>query len=440
MLGQSAITGTTATALAASVEAAIREGRLRPGQQLPPIRSLAAARAVSPMTVASAYRELRRRGLLVASGRRGTRVAERPPLPVGRGVRVPPGTRDLASGNPDPELFPPLADAVARIDLTPPLYLEDDGKLPALVELARRQLAADGIATSAVAVVGGAHDGIERVLAAHLRPGDSVAVEDPGFVRTFDLLRPLGLHLEPVGLDEFGPRADELERALDRGARAVIITPRAQNPSGAALDAERAVELRTLLGAHEDVLVVEDDHAVGVAGTPAFTVCAADRPNWATIRSVSKSLGPDLRLAVVVGDTTTIARVEGRQLLGTGWVSRLLQQIVVAYWSDPATQEWLERAEQTYTARRLLLIDALREHGIKAYGRSGLNVLIPVAEEATVVGTLLQRGWTVQAMERWRFASPAAVRVTTATLGPEEAERLAADVAAAVTWRSGLSA
>jgi DNA-binding transcriptional MocR family regulator len=430
------IRGSTAGEIATSVEAAIRDGRLVPGAQLPTIRALAGELGVSPMTAASAYRELRRRGLVLAAGRLGTRVAPRPPLPVRAPISIPAGVRDLASGNPDPELLPSLADALAGIDAAPRLYVEE-GKLPVLVEHATGQFAADGIAVPALAVVGGALDGVERVLQAHLRPGDRVAVEDPGFVRAYDLLRPLGLYLDAVGVDEQGMRPEELEAALGRGARAVILTPRAQNPTGAALDERRAGELRALLDARPGVLVVEDDHAAGVAGSPAFTVCSHERPNWATVRSVSKSLGPDLRLAVLAGDATTIARVEGRQLLGTGWVSGLLQQVVAAHWSDPATRKRLERAEDTYTARRQALLEALAAHGIAAYGRSGLNVWVPVAEEAPVVATLLQHGWAVTATERWRLASPPAIRITSATLEPAESARLAADLGDALATRAG---
>jgi DNA-binding transcriptional MocR family regulator len=425
------ISGTTAVGIAASVEAAIREGQLVPGARLPTIRALATSLGVSSMTVASAYRELSRRGLVVAAGRRGTRVVDRPPLPVRTRILVPPGTRDLATGNPDLELLPSLADALARVDTSGRLALAE-GKLPALVELAASRFASDGIGTSGVAVVGGALDGIERILLAHLRPGDRVAVEDPGFVRAYDLLRPLGLVLEPFRLDEVGPLPDELEHALERGARAVILTPRAQNPTGAALDEKRAIELRELLTARPDVLVIEDDHADGIAGTPAFTVCNPGRPRWATVRSVSKSLGPNIRLAVIAGDATTLARVEGRQLIGPGWVSQILQQIVVAFWSDPVTLVELARTEQTYTERRNRLVQELAVRGIRAHGRSGLNVWIPAPDESALVAALLHRGWAVTGLERWRLHSEPAVRITTATLQPQDAPRLADDILAAL--------
>jgi DNA-binding transcriptional MocR family regulator len=433
---QSSISGGSAGEIARSVETAIQREALRPGDQLPTIRALAAQLGVSPMTVVSAYRTLRQRGLLTAAGRRGTRVSARPPLSVRTGISVPAGARDLATGNPDPELLPPLAKALERVDTSPRLYLEE-GKLAALVERAEARFAADGIAPPAMAFVGGALDGIERVLNAHLRAGDSVAVEDPGFVRAYDLLRPLGLNLEPLELDDFGPRPAEFERALARGARAAIVTPRAQNPTGAALDAQRAGELRDLLSKHRDVVVIEDDHAADVAGAPALTICDPARPNWATIRSVSKSLGPDLRFAVLAGDATTVSRVEGRQLLGTGWVSRIIQQIVLAFWSDPEIEQQLKAAEQIYVARRLALIEALAAHGIAAHGRSGLNVFVPVAEETTAAAALLQRGWAVLACERWRLNAPPAIRITTATLNVDEADDVAADLAAGLEPRAG---
>jgi DNA-binding transcriptional MocR family regulator len=429
------ITGRSASAIAASVETEIRESRLEPGSALPTVRELAGRLRVSPTTVAAAYQRLRLRGLVAGQGRRGTRVSHRPPLPTRSPGPASAALRNLADGNPDPRLLPRLP--VLRPDPAVRLYGER-AALPELVEHARKGLAADGIAGE-VAVVSGGLDGIERVLQAHLAPGDRVAVEDPGFTGVLDLVSALGLAVEPVALDERGALPDDLDRALRERVRAVVLTPRAQNPTGAAMSAERARELRSVLDRRPEVLVVEDDHAGPVAGAPAVSVCP--RPSrWAVVRSVSKFLGPDLRLAIFAGDAVTVARVEGRQRLGMGWVSHVLQRAVLVLWSDRRVTGRFAKAAEAYATRRQALISALARRGIAAHGRSGLNVWIPVAEEAAAVAALAERGWAVRAGEPYRTRTSPAIRVTVATLRPPEAERFADDLAASVRSTRAASA
>src|SRR5207249_4176539 len=252
---------------------------LAAGTPLPTVRDLAHALRVSPTTVAAAYRTLRVRGLVHAQGRRGTRVSPRPPLPIRPVAPAPAHLRDLSLGNPDPALLPSLTRALARLPRRPGLYGEPANR-PALLALAGRQLEREGLPHDSLAIVGGALDGIERVLQAHLRPGDRVALEDPGYVAVFDLVAALGLVAEPVAIDDSGPLPDDLARALGSGVEGFIVTPRAQNPTGAAVDAARARELRAVLAKHPEVLVVEDDHAGPVAGAPAVSVCHG-RERWA---------------------------------------------------------------------------------------------------------------------------------------------------------------
>ena len=433
-LRYSHISGATASDIARSLEAAIREGRLEPGSPLPTVRALAARLTVSPATVAGAFRSLRLRGLLTAERRRGTRVSPRPPLLLRPVAPIPEHLRNLADGNPDPNLLP-------RVRLGPqprPGLYGEPPNLPRLLELARRQFEADGIPAQQLAVLGGAMDALERTLQSHLRPGDRVAVEDPCYHSVLDLLAALGLTPVPVEMDEFGMRPEPLAGVLAGGVSACILTPRAQNPSGAALDAGRARALRQTLERAPQLLAIEDDHAGPVAGVPAHTVCSGQRENWAVVRSVSKSLGPDLRVALLAGDATTIARVQGRQALGAGWVSHLLQAAVAELLAAPTVTRQVSAAARTYAERRSALLGALTRRQIPAQGRSGLNVWIPVAEEAGVVAALAEKGWAVRAGERYRLKSPPAVRITTATLKPAEAERLAADLARLLAPRSAV--
>jgi DNA-binding transcriptional MocR family regulator len=434
-LVQSIGTGSGAATVAARIEALIAAGQLRPGERLPAVRALATGLGVSPATVAAGYRSLRDRGLVTPDGRHGTVVALQPPLRVRPARSLPPGVRDLASGNPDPALLPPLGPALAHISPAHKLY-GGPAILPQLTDIARADFAADGITadgiTGDIAVVAGALDGIERVLQAELRPGDRIGVEDPSWPRIGDLVRAIGLRAEPIAVDQAGPMPDRLAAALQAGVRAVIATPRGQNPTGAAIDAQRAADIQQVLSGHPHVLVIEDDYIAGVAGAPYIAVHGrSDR--WAVIRSVSKTLGPDLRLATLAADPLTTSRVAGRQLLGPGWVSHLLQQTVVKLRSDATTRGLLTSAEHHYSMRRAALVTALTERGITAHGRSGLGVWIPAEEETAIVQALAERGWAVGPGERFRYKSAPGIRVTTTTLQPDEARRLAGDIATIVS-------
>ena len=154
---------------------------------------------------------------------------------------------------------------------------------------------------------------------------------------------------------------------------------------------------------------------------------------WVVIRSLSKVLGPDLRVAPMAGDALTISRVEGRQLLGAGWVSHLLQQTAANLWAGERTAELLAAAGRAYADRRTALIAALARHRVTAYGHTGLGVWIPLAEEAETVRQLFDRGWAVTPGERFRFRAPPGIRVTTTDLSPDDAGRLAADISQVIS-------
>jgi DNA-binding transcriptional MocR family regulator len=429
-VGEYRITGHRASEIAAGVEEAIGTGALRPGEALPPMRALATELGINPNTVAAAYRTLRDRGMIETGGRRGSRVRHRPAHTSREalGMDVPDGVRDLAKGNPDPALLPPLGPALAaaaqRYAAAPTLY----GAPAVHAELERvagAGLRADGVPPGPLAVTSGALDAVERVLAARLRPGDAVVVEDPGWGSLLDLIPALGLRPVPVAVDDDGPLPDAVERALRGGARALIVTARAQNPTGAALSAARAAALRRLLAAHPDTLLVEDDHGSGIVDLPLHPL-AGDSAHWALVRSYSKALGPDLRVAVLTGDPGTVDRVRGRQRLGPGWVSHLLQLTVAALLDGTG------RPADPYRERRQALLAALADRAVPAHGRSGMNVWVPVPDETGAVSRLLRAGLAVAPGARFRTAAPPGIRITVSTLTAAAAGAVADAVADAV--------
>jgi DNA-binding transcriptional MocR family regulator len=425
---QYGISGTTAKGIASSVERGVSEGGLEPGTTLPPVRGLADELGVSPGTVATAYKELRRRGIVVTRGRGGTVVAAAPSVASRRPPKVPEGLRDLAGGHPDPELLP---------HLVPPSRLSPGARshrstprLARLEDAVRDWLGPDGVPTDHVTFAHGALDLIGRLLSVELRPGDGVAMEDPGYHHLLDLVTALGLRTVPVAVDDEGMLPEALRGALRTGVRTVVCSPRAQNPYGGGFSAERRDALVEVLREEPDVLVVENDHASAVADAPLRTLTTGCLGRWVHVRTVSKFLGTDLRWAAAACDPTTLARHDGRLLLTSGWVSHLLQETVYGLMTDDGTRALVARAQETYRLRRRALVRELAGRGIGAHGVSGMNLGVPVRDESAVVNGLRSYGWWVAAGARFRLASGPGVRISVADLETADAVRLASDFAA----------
>ncbi|MGE7386344.1 aminotransferase class I/II-fold pyridoxal phosphate-dependent enzyme [Streptomyces sp. NPDC004126] len=427
--------GTTAAEIAGSVRDQVAAGELVPHASLPPVRVLAAELGVNRNTVALAYRRLVEAGVAETRGRGGTVIAAVPQL-AREGVAVGGDHVDLASGNSDPQLLPDLLAAARRGEYIQPLYgvPANDAGLDAW---AREDFAEDVDLPFRTLVTHGAVDATERLLNAHLTRGDLVAIEDPCFLASIGTLRLNGYRSAPVRVDGAGMRPHALRAALQAGARAVVCTPRAHNPTGASLTEERAADLRAILAEHPQVLVIEDDHFSAVSARPYHRVTPPSSTRWALVRSVSKFLGPDLRLALVAADAETAARLEARLSAGTTWVSRLLQHITRELLLDPRVHELHERAREVYAQRSGLLVERLHAHGIDVPHRpDGLNVWIELdVDERAAVTALAQRGWAVRPGHLFA-PDPAprqgAIRITASTITEPQADTFAAELAEVV--------
>ncbi len=429
------ISGTTATEIAGSVRDLIASGQLAPQDLLPPVRKLAEELGVNRNTVASAYRQLVAAGEAETRGRGGTVVTGVPQL-AGEGAWFGGRLIDLASGNPDPELLPDALQALRGGGYRPALYGAPSVD-PDLAAWARERFAPDVSRDGfQILVTHGAVDATERLLNAYLTRGDAVAVEDPCFLASIGTLRLNGLRTVAVPVDEAGMRPDALRAALEGGARAVVLTPRAHNPTGVSVTRERAAELRSVLAAYPQVLVIEDDHFWAVSHSPYDRITPPEVSRWALVRSVSKFLGPDLRLALVATDEESAHRLQTRLNTGTTWVSRLLQYAVYRLLSDPHVTDLTARARDAYAERSALLLAELGKRDIGrpgGYRPDGLNVWVPLGTEARqVADALARRGWAVQPGHLFA-AGPVAsqeIRVTTSTLTAQQAREFTDDLAA----------
>lgn len=425
----------TAEGIFQRMESDIARGLYKPDQLLPSIRDLAGELQVSPATVAAAFRRLTERGLTYVERGVGTKVRNEGLLSETLSHSIPTtlnGSTDVASGSPDPGLLPDLNTHLRRIRVATSLY-NVEPMLPAIRDQAAFVMT-DVLQGRPphLTIASGALDSITDALEVRLRPGDRVIVEDPGFAAAFSLLRSHTLTLVPVPIDEQGFKVAPFAEALRHGAKAVLYNPRAQNPYGSALTAQRAVTLRELLTeAHRKggpVFVIENDHA-SLVSDDKYHSLTHNTDVWLSTRSLSKSHGPDLRFAFVTGDALTIERMRRRQALNRGWISTIMQHLVVDLLVDPEVHRGTQLATEMYRKRRTDLIKALDRVGVDAHGRSGLNVLVPVDDEGSVSSALLARGWHVRSGQTYRHKSAPFIRVTPSALTDPQIEALADDIA-----------
>lgn len=431
----------TARGLAHAVSRAIGDGVLAPGDQLPPIRTVAEQLGLSPTTVSAAWATLARSGTIQTRGRRGTVVMERHDVGPSRYRRaLDVGTLfalDLSTGTPDPELLPDLRPALRRVEraVQPSRYL-DDPVLPALAELLRADWPFE---PARLMVVDGAMDALQLIVAGHVRFGDRVAVEDPAFPPLLDLLEAVGAAAVPVGLDDDGPKPADVRDAVDAGSRVLFIQPRAQNPTGASLTEKRVAELARILRT-ADLLVVEDDSAGAVASSAVLSLGQHLPEKTIHVRSFSKSHGPDLRIAAIGGPARVVDPLVDRRFLGQGWTSRLLQSVLVDLLTHAPSIRAVERARRTYAQRRAAIVDVLDAKGVRVGGKDGLNIWVPVRDESAAQLRLAARGIGVAGGGPFNVRGSKAkhVRVTTGVVrhDHEAIADLIADAARGDAWAS----
>jgi len=408
-----------------AIEQAILEDRLKPGEALPTVRTLAADLGINKNTVVAAYRQLQQTGLVVTDGRRGSIVAGQ--NSHGRSLSVGSGSRQTVSvrdGNPDVAFLPDEADireALASMSLDNHLYGEQRNHMP-FVEWAIACFTADNVEVNrGIFVSAGALDLIERALnAAGLVPGDKVAIEDPGYMSLLALARAMGFELVPLALDPHGVIPASLRAALDAGVKAVLVSSRAQNPTGVATSKSRSAELKKIVATAGDVLFIDDDHSSLLQLAPYHPWHVRENAHWLTVRSMSKFLGPDYRLAVATGDTDMIERLENRQSVGMGWVSTFLQRLAFQLLNSSSVKKKIIDAGTAYRERYAALLSALKKKGFDAIGSAGLNLWIPIANEREVAERLFEAGWIVKPGRDFCITEHSGIRVTSSRMTPQQ--------------------
>jgi GntR family transcriptional regulator / MocR family aminotransferase len=427
---------------------AIRTGRLQVGERLPSTRELARRVGLSRGLVQDCYAQLQSEGYLVSRVGAATSVAAgacRPPAPAATAPPVAPRLiADFQSGVPDLTAFP-LADwmwALREAGRALPTSAFDYGDpqgSSALREVTAgylRRVRAAAADPARTVICSGYAQGLALTLRALSDAGiHTLAYEDPGAPAvTSAAAAHAGMAAVPVPVDEDGIDVRALE---ETGARAVLVTPAHQWPTGVVMAAERRLALIEWAARH-DAFVIEDDYDAEFRydrePVGSLQGLAADRVIG--IGTVSKSLAPALRIGWLLCPPALIGRiVDNKQLADRG--SPTLEQHALARLIECGRYDrHLRRMRAVYAGRRTTLVAALAEHApaVRLTGlAAGFHAVLHLggrAEEQAVIAAALTRRVGLHGMSRNRSTrSPSPARLVLG-FGNVNERAIAAGVAA----------
>jgi DNA-binding transcriptional MocR family regulator len=421
----SRLTQRTARGIALDLSQLIRSGLLPVGMRLPTVRDLAFRLGVSPGTVSEAWSELKRQKIVSGRGRGGAWVsgdnATPRPTRMASVADFGPDALDLSLAVPDAALLPPLREALAQAASAENLNsYERTPILPALREAVAPHWP---YRSDAFLATNGGYNAVYAVLHATVLPGSCVAIEDPTAMRLLDIIEDLGAEILPVARDAEGPLPSELAAALERRPSAFIFQPRTHSVTGQHVSPARLAELRRVLAGSE-TLVIEDDGVGDVSIHPPISLGVTMPERVVHIRSFSKSLGPDLRIAVLSAPAMVIRQIQSYRSFSSGWTSRLLQAATAWLLTDAETSRRVAEARAVYAERRRALVARLAEHGLAMPESDGLCIWVPVETEQFALVTLAAHGIAVLPGSKCAIRPTEHVRVATAILA-EGHERVA---------------
>ncbi|MEU2240358.1 PLP-dependent aminotransferase family protein [Streptomyces sp. NPDC018338] len=360
--------------IADRVEAAVRDGRLRPGDRLPPQRVFARRHRIANSTAIRVYGELARRGLVVGEVGRGTFVRAAPPLPG-------PALAEATGAAPvDLQLNYPVAEgqselmARALAALARPDVLAEAVSGPAAAtgtpearEAAASVLARPGWAPDPESVLfaGNGRQAIAAALSALVPPGGRLGVEALTYPLVKAVADRLGIRLVPLALDAEGVRPEALA-ATHRATplAAVYLQPTLHNPLSATAGEGRRAELAELLRRLDLTAVEDTTWAFLVPDAPApLAAFAPDRV--LLVDSLSKRLAPGLTVGYLVVPARLRAAA-GDALRSGAWTAGGLALAAATRWAGDGTVAEAVAAKRADTAaRHALVLRHLGGHAVR---------------------------------------------------------------------------
>jgi len=214
--------------------------------------------------------------------------------------------------------------------------------------------------SSQVIVVNGSQQALDLIARVLLGLGEPVAIEDPSYQGTTEILRAAGARLLRVGVDREGIDPAKIPEK----ARVIFVTPSHQYPTGAILPLARRVALLEW-AKRRNAVIVEDDYdgEFRYEGQPLESLQGLDREGRVIyIGTFSRTIFSALRIGYLVVPKGLVTAFAAAKWLCDRHTATLEQETLAEFISSGMYERYLRRVRRTNAARRQVLMDAVQVH------------------------------------------------------------------------------
>jgi GntR family transcriptional regulator/MocR family aminotransferase len=275
---------------------------------------------------------------------------------------------DFAFGQSDVELFPfeMWRRILLRQARKAPIRDLDYG--PAAGSLALREAIAVHLRrsravvcdASQVIVVSGSQQALDLIARVLIERGDLVAIENPSYQGTREILRTAGARLLPVSVDRDGL----VPTKLPENARLAFVTPSHQFPTGAILPLARRIALLDW-ARRKDAAVVEDDYdgEFHYEEQPLESLQGLDTEGRVIyIGTFSRTVFSALRIGYLIVPKSLISAFTSAKWLCDRHTATLEQETLAEFIATGMYERHLRRVRRKNAANCGALLDAVRQY------------------------------------------------------------------------------
>lgn len=196
-----------------------------------------------------------------------------------------------------------------------------------------------------------------------LDKGDGVIVENPTYlaaIQAFALQQPV---FRGVELTNEGLNIDELNAALDAGAKMIYLIPNFQNPTGLTYTAENREQVRAAL-ADRNIVVVEDDPygELRFEGESLPYIGATNHPHGVVMGSFSKTVTPGFRMGyLITKDHELLNNISIAKEAADLHTNVFGQYVIHDYLMHNELDDHLDKIRELYRSQANAMVEAMKE-------------------------------------------------------------------------------